>query len=123
MSSAPKGRNNEAQPSGLGEKVHPDGSSSSPDGARYVAGASARPLKRVARGWYLALSGLSGKDGVFSDPGRLAWASLFRPFGASILTATPRVQPKMWDTLSLIRRGGAVAPGWFPVRELGPQEM
>src|ERR1019366_8901641 len=70
MPSAPKGRNNAAQANGLGENVHPDGSSSSPEGARYVTGASARPLKRVARGWYLALSGLPGRYGVFSDPGR-----------------------------------------------------
>jgi len=103
MPSAPKGRNNSAQANGLGEKVHPDGSSSSPEGARYVTGASARPLKRVARGWYLALSGLSGKYGVFSDPGRWPGLHYFAPLG-SILTATPCPAQKC-GTRSAPRRG------------------
>ena len=111
MPSAPKGRNNTAQANGLGENVYPDESYSSPEGARYVTGASAGPLKRVARGWYLALSGLPGNYGVFSDPGRLAWASLFRPFGASILTATPRVPQEMWDTLIGGGEGGPQGGG------------
>ena len=47
--------------------------------------------------------------------GPLAWASLFRPFGALILTATPRVQHKMWDTLS------SDDEGWRPERRGGAE--
>jgi len=53
-----------------------------------VMGFLACDVRRVAKAiaaWgntYPALSGLAAKLGDNLNPGRLAWASLFRPFGA-----------------------------------------
>jgi hypothetical protein len=110
MPSAPKGRNNAAQANGLGEKVYPNGSSSSPEGARYVTGASARPLKRVARGWYLALSGLPGKYGVFSDPGRWPGLRYFAPLGLQFSLPPPCPAKNVGHAL-LIQEGRRTSAG------------
>ena len=78
---APKGRNNEAQANGLGPRT-PSRQPASPERARYRSEPRRAVVKLETAALITPFQGFRIGDRRTRGPRPLAWASLFRPFGA-----------------------------------------
>ena len=84
---APKGRNNEAQANGLGPRT-PSRQPTSPERAKYRSEPRRAVVKLETAALITPFQGFRIGDRRTRGPRPLAWASLFRPFGAES-THTP----------------------------------